>query len=92
MPKKRKKPVTAKPENYFVLVTGVPLKNLKELANALENMNDWVFHHHVNESRNDFSSWIKGILKEDELAEEVKSLNSKDMEIRILQHLVNKYL
>ena len=90
---KRKKPVDAKPENYFILVTGVPLKNLKELANALETMNDWVFNHHVNPSRNDFSAWITSVLKEKALADEIKEVNNiKDMEIKLLKHLVNKYL
>ncbi len=90
---KRHLPVNAKPEHYFILVTGVPLKNLKELANSLENMNDWVFNHHVNDSRNDFSNWTKDILGEHELAEEIKSLKSmREMEAKILKHLVNKYL
>ncbi len=90
---KRKKPIDAKPENYFILVTGVPLKNVKELANALETMNEWVFNHHVNSSRNDFSAWVKSVLKERALGDEIKDVNNiKDMEIKLLKHLVNKYL
>ncbi|MBN2368326.1 hypothetical protein JXC34_04865 [Candidatus Woesearchaeota archaeon] len=90
---KSKMPVNARPENYFILITGVPLKNLKELGNALETMNGWVFSHHVNESRNDFSSWVQSVLNEEELAEEIKNLkNMKDMEMRIFKHLVNRYL
>lgn len=90
---RKRKPVDAKPENYFILVTGVPLKNVKELANALETMNEWVFNHHVNSSRNDFSAWIKNVLKEKALADEIKDVNNiKDMEIKLLKHLVNKYL
>ena len=89
----RQKPVEAKPEQYFVLATGVPLKNLKELASALENMNDWVFRHHVNDHRNDFATWVRDVLREDELSQEMYSLhNNKDMEIRIIRHLVYKYL
>jgi hypothetical protein len=89
----QKKPVDAKPEHYFILVTGIPLKNLKDLANTLETMNEWTFNHHVNDSRNDFSSWIKEILKEDDLSEEIKQIrNIKDMEIKILKHLVTKYI
>jgi hypothetical protein len=81
---KKNKPVNATPEHYFILVTGVPLKNLKELANALENMNDWVFNHHVNDARNDFSSWVNEILGEHELAEEIKTMrNMRDMETKI---------
>ena len=90
---RKRKPVDAKPENYFILVTGVPLKNVKELANSLETMNDWVFNHHVNPSRNDFSAWIGAVLKERALGDEIKEVNNiKDMEIKLLKHLVNKYL
>jgi len=90
---RRLKPVTAKPENYFILATGVPLKNLKELANALEHMNDWVFRHHVNEYRNDFADWVKNVLNENELSEELcKTQTSKDMELLIMRHLINRYL
>ena len=71
MPKKRKTPVRAKPDKYFVLASGIPLKTLKELALSLENMNEWVFSHHVNEYRNDFSAWAGDVLTEPELAEEI---------------------
>ncbi|MFH2020140.1 MAG: DUF5752 family protein [archaeon] len=89
----KNKPKNASPENYFILVTGVPVKNLKELANSFESMNDWVFNHHVNESRNDFAAWMHDILSEEELAQEISLIKEmKDMEHRILKHMVNKYL
>lgn len=88
-----KRLVNAKPEHYFLLITGIPLKNLKELAGSFETMNDWVFNHHVNESRNDFSSWIKFILKEEELADEILNIKDiREMETKILRHLVSKYI
>lgn len=88
-----KKPVNAKPEHYFILITGIPLKNLKELALSFETMNDWVFNHHVNDSRNDFSNWIKDIIGEEELAEEIRNIKDmRSMEIVILRHLVNKHI
>ncbi len=91
MPKKTIK--NASPEKYFVLVTGVPLKNLKELANAFETMNDWVFDHHVNGSRNDFADWVKNVLKEPELAKDLKlTKNIKEMELTIFRYITNKYL
>ncbi len=91
--KKRKTLIKAKPENYFILVTGVPLKSLKELTNVLENMNQWVFDHHVNNSRNDFADWIKNVLKEDDLSKDIhRSKDIKEMEYVILKHLVNRYL
>lgn len=99
MPKKRTvkkskvKPKSAKPDHYFILVTGVPLKNLKELANALETMNDWVFNHHVNESRNDFAAWAKEVLNETGLSEEIEKIRSiRELELKILKYLVNNYI
>ncbi|MEM4398078.1 MAG: DUF5752 family protein, partial [Candidatus Woesearchaeota archaeon] len=83
----------AKPEHYFILVTGVPLKNIKELALALQTMDEWVFHHHVNHERNDFSNWIKDIFNEDALAEELREIkNIHETEKKLLRHLVSKYL
>ncbi|MBN2422658.1 hypothetical protein JXB41_05495 [Candidatus Woesearchaeota archaeon] len=83
----------ANPENYFILVTGVPLKNLKELVNSLEIMNDWVFKHHVNETRNDFSEWIKNVLDEKHLAEEIRNIRDiRELEIKVLKYMVNKYI
>jgi hypothetical protein len=91
--KKRVKPKSAKPDQYFILVTGVPLKNLKELASALETMNDWVFNHHVNESRNDFAAWAKEVLNETGLSEEIIETKSiRELELKILKYLVNNYI
>ncbi|MCM2325912.1 MAG: hypothetical protein NDI94_05590 [Candidatus Woesearchaeota archaeon] len=90
MKKKPSKLKNAKPEEYFVLVTGVPLKNIKELANSLSTMNEWVFKHHVNDSRNDFSSWVENSLRNSKLAREIKDAkNIKEMELVLFRHLVN---
>jgi hypothetical protein len=90
MKKKLAKPKNAKPEEYFVLVTGVPLKNAKELANSLSTMNDWVFKHHVNESRNDFSAWVENSLKNSKLAKEIKDAkNIKETELVLFRYLAN---
>jgi len=56
-------------------------------------MNDWVFNHHVNNSRNDFANWVNDILEEKTLAEDLKSLkNIRDMELAIFKYIVNIYL
>ncbi|MEM2131098.1 MAG: DUF5752 family protein [Candidatus Woesearchaeota archaeon] len=91
--KDNKKIKDARPEHYFILVTGVPLKNIKELALALETMDEWVFNHHVNHHRNDFATWIKDIFNEEALAEELKEIkNIQETERKLLKHLVSKYL
>ena len=89
----RPKLPTAKPENYFVLVSGIPLKNIKELASSLESMNDWVFSHHVNESRNDFSAWINDVFKEPMLAQDISMIKDiREMENVLHRYLVRKYV
>ncbi len=82
---------SVKPENYFILSSGGVLKDITELALALDQMNDDDFKHHVNDMRNDFSNWIKDIFQELELADElVKTKDKKDTQIIILKHIVRK--
>ncbi|MDD5774158.1 MAG: DUF5752 family protein [bacterium] len=63
--------------NYFWVLSGLKLKNLVELAGALETMTDEVFNYHVNESKNDFACWIKECIKDTALAEALLATKSK---------------
>jgi hypothetical protein len=83
----------AKPEQYFILVTGTPLRNIKELAMALESMEEWVFRHHVNDARNDFSNWIRGVFDLEGLADDLQRARSRqEIEIMIMKYLIIRYL
>ena len=88
-----KKKVTGEaPEEYhFYLSDGRKLKNLFDLIEALENMSDDVFRHHVNEYKNDFSNWIRDVFQENDLADEVSRVESRiDTEVKLLKHLVKE--
>jgi hypothetical protein len=77
--------------NYFVLCNGKPIKNVKELADIMDELEDHVFNHHVRPDHNDFANWVKDIFKEVELAEKI--INSKDknkMQLVIYKHLTHK--
>lgn len=63
--------------NYFWVVSGTRLKNLVELADALESMTDEVFSCHANESKNDFANWIKECIQDAALAEALLTAKSK---------------
>ncbi len=63
--------------NYFLVMSGVKLKNLAELADALETMTDEVFHYHVNEAKNDFACWIKECIQDISLAQDMLAAKSK---------------
>jgi len=55
---------------------GAVINSLHELKEELHNMSEDCFAHHVNEEKNDFSSWIEHILEYPELAKKVKGLTS----------------
>lgn len=61
-----------KPEQYFWLANGRPVKSLGELSAVLAGIPQSVYDHHVNADKNDFSSWISGVFKGEKLASEIK--------------------
>src|SRR3989338_1924850 len=65
------------PEQYFVLADGRALRSVRELAEILEQLEDHIFHHHVNEIKNDFATWVKDVFKDIELAEQLAVARDK---------------
>jgi hypothetical protein len=76
---------TVKPEEYFHMYNGVVLKNLHDLIDALEIIDDDTFSHHVNHEKNDFSEWIKQVIKDKNLGENIKKARTRDEMIEILE-------
>lgn len=64
-------------QNAFVLKDGVKLRSLRDLKDHLSFMNDDVYNYHVTDSKNDFSSWVKDVLIQDDIAQEISNLHSK---------------
>ena len=63
-------------ECVFWCHDGQALRNMTELQNALRSMADDIFAYHANEQRNDFSSWARDVIKDEQLAADLgKSLN-----------------
>lgn len=78
-------------EHYFVLCNGQPVKNVKELADVLEEIRDEVFSHHVTQDRNDFATWIHDVFKDIELAKELAGVKDKTQtRIVLYKHLIKK--
>ncbi|MBN1645904.1 hypothetical protein JW868_02585 [Candidatus Woesearchaeota archaeon] len=79
------------PEKYFVLCDGRSIKNLKELALMMDEIEDHIFHHHVTHDRHDFSQWVYDVFKETDLAEQMRQAsNRKDTQFVVFRHLVRK--
>jgi len=78
-------------ENYFVLCNGMPVKNVKELADLMDQIEDHVFNHHVRPDQNDFSKWVKEIFNDVELAEKMAGAkDKKHMQLVIYKHIAHK--
>ena len=77
------------PEQCFWVNNGPILKNLGELANALPEMNDETFHHHVNAEKNDFSNWVKNVIGDEKLANDLLSSKSKESVLKKINNRMN---
>jgi hypothetical protein len=64
------------PEKSFWLCDGRVLKNLRELALALETMDDPVWDHHVTPERNDFANWVEGVFGQAQLGAAIRKVKS----------------
>ncbi|OIO63395.1 hypothetical protein AUJ83_01370 [Candidatus Woesearchaeota archaeon CG1_02_33_12] len=59
------------PKHEFNIHMGTSIKNLQELAEALEIMGNDAFKHHVTKEKNDFSNWVKDIIEDVELSNDL---------------------
>jgi len=79
--KKTAKKITTrrvKPEQYFYACNGCVIKNIKELAKEIRNMDENVFRHHVNQEKNDFANWVKEVIGNKKIAEEIGKITDKE--------------
>ena len=80
-------------EQHFVVADGRKLKNIIELADALETMSEEIFRHHANEFKNDFSAWVKDVFYDHSLAEDIsRARNRLETQIAILRRLVKELM
>lgn len=64
-------------ETRFWCQDGRVVKNLRELEDALNSMSDETFHHHLGGGRNDFSSWIRDVVGDNKLANDLGRAKSR---------------
>jgi hypothetical protein len=64
-------------DKHFWCHDGRFLKNLKELENALTDMSDETFHYHSDEEKNDFSKWIREVVGDEKLANDLSKAKSR---------------
>jgi hypothetical protein len=75
-------------DKYFILANGRPVKNVAELAAILDQLEDYVFNHHVQPNRNDFHNWVKDVFEDLELARKIIGVDDKKrLQLVIYRHI-----
>ena len=64
-------------ETQFWCEDGRYLKNLKELEDALEQMTEETYRYHVNETKSDFSDWVRDVIGDEKLARDLRKSSTK---------------
>jgi ribosomal protein S6 len=78
------------PEHYFQAKDGTVVKNLIDLAKAIELMDESIFNHHVSDHRNDFAAWLEDIIGDTELAKKIRNLRDKERMIEEIEERINQ--
>jgi hypothetical protein len=77
------------PEKYFVLHSGICIRNIEELAHMLDTMSDADYSYHVNDAKNDFANWIRDVFNKPELADAIIPIKDrKESQIVLLKHVL----
>ena len=76
-------------EMKFRSHNGSEFKNLEELANALHEMPEETYSHHVTEQNNDFSNWIRDCIQDTALAKKLVQVTDKNQAREIVQERID---
>ena len=61
-------------EYVFRCHDGLILQGMKELENALNSTADEIYVFHANTEKNDFTNWVRDIIKDDILAKDLQKV------------------
>lgn len=66
-------------DNVFRCCDGKVLRNLKDLSDALSMMTDETYAYHCNGERQDLSNWVRNIIGDVELADDLELATSRSL-------------
>jgi hypothetical protein len=64
-------------EKRFWCYDGKNFNNLRELRKAFIDMSDETFHYHLGEGRSDFSKWVREVVGDEKLANDLSKAKSR---------------
>ncbi len=73
-------------DKLFRLSDGKILRNLQDLKEALQEMDDKTFYEHVNSEKNDFANWVRDLIDID-LGDQMSSIKKRENLIHFLFNL-----
>lgn len=76
-----------RPDRAFWTCHGKIIRNIQELADAIESMNDWAFKYHVNADnrKNDFAKWVEEVLEDPDLTLRLKWTTDKKEYVALIR-------
>lgn len=86
---KPKKTPNAPESKCFWVNNGPVIKNLEELAQALQTMTDEQFSYHTERGQNDFANWVHEVLAIPECANRIRRAQTRAGLIRIIRVYVS---
>lgn len=78
--------------NQFWVADGRSLKNLEDLALALQDMDETTFRQHVNKHKNDFHSWVRDVHQDKKLAGTLLKIKQKKHAFKAVQERVKELI
>ena len=81
---------TISPKSYFRLSNGQIVKNLKELPDAIQGIDENDFRIHVTDTKNDFATWIYKVYRLNDLSTMLGSVKSKEETVRIIKAYIQQ--
>lgn len=81
----------AQGDNRFWIYNGPVLETLVDLRDALVAITDEQFNHHVTLEKNDFASWVEGVLMESALAAKMRSYRTRKSIHKLIEVYLKKH-
>jgi hypothetical protein len=73
-------------DKRFWVSDGRSLRNMAELEAALKQISDETYSYHVNEEKCDFSTWVRDVIGDDELANSLESATTRTQAARYVSN------
>ena len=81
-----------RPDFSFWTCHGRVVRNVYEMADAIDGMNDDAFRYHVNDDnkKNDFANWLLNIIEDGELAHRLKKVRDRQTYVKIIRDRIRE--